>query len=390
MNASDLQHIVIISPAHPLRGGIASSTERLAQELQHFGYQVKIYSFSLQYPSVFFPGKTQFTTDSAPVDLKIETLVNSVNPFNWWKIGKRLQRERPDLVIVRFWMPFFGPALGTILRIAKQNGHTQTMAIADNVIPHERRLGDRSLTSYFLRSLDSFITMSRAVADDIRQFIKTEKPIKYVAHPIYDNYGELVEREEAVEFLQLDPTPRYLLFFGFIREYKGLDLLLKAMSDPRVRAMNLKLIVAGEYYSNEAEYEELIAALNIENQLELFNRFIPHDEVRYYFGAADLVVQPYKTATQSGISQLAYHFEKPMVVTDVGGLSEIVEHGKVGYVVDVEVMAIANAIVDFFNQNRYEEMWRGVQENKTLFSWENMVRGIEENYENGRRLMADG
>lgn len=375
-----MKNIIIISPAHPLRGGIASSTERLAQELQAFDYQVKIYSFSLQYPAIFFPGKTQFTDDSAPVDLEIKTLVNSVNPLNWLKVGRRLKKEKPDLIIVRFWMPFFGPSLGTILRIAKQNGHTQTLAIADNVIPHERRIGDQILTRYFLNALDSFITMSRSVGDDIRTFIQAEKPINYIAHPIYDNYGELVNRRAALEFLQLESSPRYLLFFGFIRAYKGLDLLLKAMADPRIQSMNLKLIVAGEYYSNQEEYETLIAELGVDNQLVMFNRFIPHDEVRYYFGAADLVVQPYKTATQSGISQLAYHFEKPMVVTDVGGLSEIVEHGKVGYVVEVNAEAIADAIIDFFEKDRYQIMKKGVQENKKLFSWANMVRGIEENF----------
>lgn len=374
-----MKTIVIISPAHPLRGGIASSTERLAQELQYFGYEVLIYSFSLQYPSIFFPGKTQYTSAAAPKDLSIKTLVNSVNPINWWKVGKMLQKLSPDVVLVRFWMPFFAPSLGTILRLARKNGHTKTLCIADNISPHEPRPGDNILTRFFINAVDAFIVMSRSVKEDIRRFA-SDSPVEYIPHPIYDNYGDIVSRLEALQKLNLSPDTNYLLFFGFIRDYKGLDLLLNAMADERIGRMNLKLIVAGEYYSNESHYEKIIETENIQERLELRTHYIPKETVKYYFCAADLVVQPYKSATQSGISQLAYHFEKPMVVTDVGGLSEIVEHGKVGYVVEVNPNAIADAIVDFFQNQKAKSMTQGVKENKKLFSWSNMVKAMERLY----------
>ncbi len=372
-----MKKIIILSPAHPLRGGIASSSERLAQELQKFNYQVIIYSFSLQYPNFLFPGKTQFSNDPPPNGLEIRTKVNSINPFNWLSVGLELRRLKPDLIITRFWLPFMAPSLGTILKVAKSNGHTKTLAIADNIIPHEKRPGDRIFTQYFVKSIDAFIVMSRSVESDIRQF-STSKPVKYIPHPIYDNYGELVSRKEALEFLNLSEAVRYLLFFGFIRDYKGLDFALNAMANKALQSQEIKLIVAGEYYGNKDFYENLIQKKGIENQVVMKTEFIPSDEVKYYFCAADLVVQPYKSATQSGISQLAYHFEKPMIVTRVGGLPEIVEDGKVGYVVDVNESAISNAILDFFQHDRKEAFEKGVRENKKQFSWKNMVTGIEE------------
>lgn len=375
-----IKSIVILSPAHPLRGGIASSSERLAQELQAEGYQVTMYSFCLQYPNFLFPGKTQFSSDPAPKDLIIHTKVNSVNPFNWIKIGLELKKLKPDLIITRFWLPFMGPSLGTILRIARKNRHTKSIAIADNVIPHESRIGDKILTKYFIKSIGGFIVMSRSVKEDIRQF-SASAPVEFVPHPIYDNYGKLIPRKEALDFLKLPEKTRYILFFGFIRDYKGLDLLLKAMADKRLQAQDLKLIIAGEYYGNEAYYEDIIKSEGIENQLLLRTEFISNEAVKYYFGAADMVVQPYKSATQSGISQLAYHFEKPMIVTNVGGLPEIVEHGKVGYVVDVNENAISDAIVDFYENEKLQEMTKGVKENKTLFSWSNLVKGLLDIYE---------
>ncbi|MCB9040396.1 MAG: glycosyltransferase [Lewinellaceae bacterium] len=378
--AKNLERIVLLSPAHPLRGGIASSTERLAQELQEQGYAVQIYSFKLQYPSLLFPGKTQYADGPPPPGLEIVPAVNSVNPFNWWKVGRRLRREAPDLVIARFWLPFMGPSMGTILRLAKGNGITKTMAITDNVIPHERRPGDRLLTRYFIGAVDAFIVMSRSVGEDIRQFTP-DKPLKYIPHPIFDNYGPLCAREEALKRLGLPEGNPYLLFFGFIRDYKGLDLLLRAMGDGRVKALGVKLLVAGEFYGSDEPYWQIIREEGIENQVIFRPDYIPNEEVKYYFGAANLVAQPYKSATQSGISQLAYHFECPMLVTNVGGLPEIVEHGKEGYVVEVSVQAIADAIVDYFACEREKEMRAGVRRGKQRFSWSNMVKGIESLYQ---------
>ena len=374
-----MEHIVLLSPAHPLRGGIASSTERLAIELQREGCKVTIYSFSLQYPGILFPGKTQYASGPAPEGLNIKTVVNSINPFNWIKIGRQLRQEAPDLIIARFWLPFMGPSMGTILRLAKKNGKTKTLAITDNVIPHEQRPGDRLLTAYFIKAVDSFVVMSRSVMDDIRTFNK-EKPVSYIPHPIYDNYGEPASKKEAVSILGLEESQPYLLFFGFIRAYKGLDLLLEAMADERIKKLGLKLVVAGEFYESGDQYKRIVKDGGIEENVLFHNEYIPNERVRYYFAAADLIVQPYKSATQSGISQLAYHFEKPMVVTRVGGLPEIVAHQKEGYVVEVKVEAIVEAILDFYNNNRLLEMTGEVRNGKKRFSWLNMVNGIRNLY----------
>ncbi len=368
--------ILIVSPAHPLRGGIASSSERLGLALQQAGHEVELISFKLQYPDFLFPGKTQFTKDKAPEDLTIHTLINSVNPINWIKTGFRLKKMNADLIIVRYWMPFMGPSLGTILKLAKANGKTKIIALADNIIPHEKRPGDYWLTKYFCSSVDAFLVMSKSVGEDVRKFTK-EKPIVFSPHPIYDNYGALVSRDEALQQLDLDPSFRYLLFFGFIRDYKGLDLLLEAMADEKVRSKPVRLIVAGEYYGNREKYDKLIDKLQIRGQLVLHNSFIPHEEVKYFFGASDMVVQPYKTATQSGITQLAYHFEVPMLVTNVGGLPEIVADGEMGYVVKPDKKEVAAGIHDFFAQNRYDQFLEGVRQNKERFSWTKMVEKVE-------------
>ncbi|MCC6726776.1 MAG: glycosyltransferase, partial [Saprospiraceae bacterium] len=322
------------------------------------------------------PGTTQFSNDPAPSGLKIRTCVNSINPFNWLKVGLELRRLRPDFIVPRYWLPFIGPCLGSILRLAKGSGQTKVVAIADNVLPHEKRPGDRIFTHWFVNACDAFVVMSKSVLEDLRIF--TQKPAEVIPHPIYDNYGEHSPRHMALQNLGLpDDGTKYLLFFGFIRDYKGLDLLLEAMADERIRAMKLKLIVAGEYYGNREKYEAQIKRLRIENQLGMRTDYIPNEAVRHYFGAADLVVQPYRSATQSGISQMAYHFEKPMVVTDVGGLAEIVPHGKAGYVVPVDAAAIADAIVDFFENDRGASAFTaGVAEGKKRFSWEVFAKGL--------------
>ena len=367
--------VVLLSPAHPLRGGIAASSERLAQAFQEAGHAVRIVSFRVQYPGFLFPGKTQYTDDPPPAGLHIDTLINSVNPLNWWRVGNALAADRPELVVVRYWLPFMGPALGTICRRIRRNGHTRIVALADNIVPHESRPGDTVLTRYFLKAMHGVVVMSRSVGDDARR-LAPGLPVAYVPHPIYDTYGERLPRATALARLDLPAAPRYLLFFGFIRAYKGLDLLYRALADPRVRALPLRLLVAGEHYGDPTEYTRLAAELGIEDRLELRSQYIPNEAVPAYFGAADLVVQPYKTATQSGISQLAYHFEKPMLVTAVGGLPEIVAHGKAGYVVPVDPVAIADAIVDFFQHDRYAEFEAGVRAEKGRFGWVQLVEAL--------------
>jgi D-inositol-3-phosphate glycosyltransferase len=372
---SPRNNIVILAPAYPLRGGIASSTERLAYEFIAQGHEVTIFTFSLQYPGFLFPGKTQFSEDPAPEGLDIKVKVNSINPFNWWKVGKELRALRPDYIITRYWLPFMAPALGTILRQAKKNKHSKIVAIVDNIIPHEKRPGDVTLSKYFVGAVDAFIAMSKSVATELRQFT-SDKPISYVPHPIYDNYGDPLSKASACAHLQLPPEGKYILFFGFIRAYKGLDLLIKAMADPRIRQKNIRLIIAGEYYSDKESYEALFDTAGVRDLLILKTDFIPNPEVPWYFCAADLVVQPYKSATQSGISQLAYHFEKPMVATRVGGLPEIIADKISGYIVDIDPTAIADAIIDFYENDRGADMREAVVKEKAQFSWGRMVEEI--------------
>jgi D-inositol-3-phosphate glycosyltransferase len=370
-----MKKIIIISPAHPLRGGIAASSERLAQELQLYNHEVIIYSFSLQYPDFLFPGTTQYTSDAPPNHVTIVAKINSINPFNWLWVGREISKMKPDIVVCRFWLPFMSPCLGTILRMIKNNHFTKIIGLADNIIPHEKRLADRAFARYWVRACHAFIVMSRSVAVDIQQFTDN-KNIQFVPHPIYDNYGAIVSKEIARKELALKKEVKYLLFFGFIRDYKGLDILLEALADARLREKNVHLILAGEYYGNQAQYEALIQQHDLTTRIANFTHFIPNDAIKYYFCAADLVVQPYKSATQSGISQLAYHFEKPMVVTNVGGLPEIVTHGKSGYVTAVSSKSIADAVVDFFENDRAFTMTEAVKSEKTRFSWKNLVQEV--------------
>jgi D-inositol-3-phosphate glycosyltransferase len=372
-----MARIVIIGPAYPLRGGLATYNERLAQAFRQQGDEVEIVTFSLQYPDFLFPGQTQYSTDPAPADLTIRPLINSVNPLSWLRTGLELKRQRPDIVLFRFWLPFMGPALGTIARLVKQNRHTRILAITDNVIPHEKRIGDKPFTRYFLAPIQGFITMSRAVLQDLEK-LQPRKPKVYHPHPLYDNFGAAEPKAVAQAALQLDPSFRYILFFGFIRAYKGLDLLLEAFADARLQAFPVKLIIAGEFYEDAAPYEALIQNHGLADRIIRATEFIPNSQVVHYFCAADLVVQPYKHATQSGVSQIAYHFDKPMLVTDVGGLAELIPHGKAGYVTPVDAKAIAGAIVDFYAHERETEFTAQLPALKKQFSWESMVQAIRQ------------
>jgi len=370
-------NIALIGPAHPLRGGgISTFNERLAAILQQQGHQVTIYSFSLQYPSFLFPGKSQFTDEPAPVGLTIKSIINSVNPLNWLKAGRTIRNARPDLVIVRYWLPFMGPSLGTILRIIKKNKHSPILCIADNVIPHEKRPGDVTFTKYFLKPVDAFITMSRDVLKDLQRF--TAKVARFVPHPLYDNYGEAISKEDACKKLHLDANKKYILFFGFIRKYKGLDILLEAMNNNSLKKQGIELIVAGEFYGDAAEYDQLIEKYDLQARIHLFTSFIPNEDVRYYFSAADLVVQPYRNATQSGITQIAYSFEKPMVVTNVGGLAEVVPDGKVGFVAEPNPTDIAAAILQFFQPGSIPNLHENILHEKNKYSWSTFVKAMME------------
>jgi len=369
--------IILLGTTWPFRsGGIATFNERLTRALIDGGDEVIIYTFSLQYPSFLFPGKTQLSDQPAPEGLDIRVKVNSVNPFNWLAVGREIKRLNPDLLLVRYWIPFMAPCLGTIARIVRKNNHTKVIAIADNVIPHEKHFTDNILTQYFTNSCNGFITMSRAVLNDLKRF-RPSAPMVYTPHPLYDIFGNIVPREQALERLNLDPNYRYLLFFGFIRDYKGLDWLLEAFGDEKLRQFPVKLIIAGEFYTSSEKYLQIIREKNLTKHVILRTDFIADHDVASYFGAADMVVQPYKSATQSGVTQIAFHYNKPMLVTDVGGLGEIIPHGKVGYVVNPGPEAITEAIFDFYDNDRIDSFTRNVISEKEKFSWGSMVETIE-------------
>ena len=374
----DIQHknIIIIGPAHPLRGGLASYNERLAKAFQDKGNTVQIFTFSLQYPGFLFPGTTQFSSEPAPSNLRIRVCINSINPFNWIKIGKQIAKQKPDLIIVRYWLPFMGPCLGTILRIVKKNKHTKIVCIADNIIPHEKRMGDLQFTKYFVKPIDGFITMSTKVLEDLKQFT-TSKPAKYVAHPLYDNFGEKINQATARQHLSLPLDVRVVLFFGFIRQYKGLDLLLDAIAilKNNHNQLNIKFLIAGEFYEDRKPYDDQIHRLGIYEDLILRTDFIPDSEVKYYLCAADMLIQPYRNATQSGVTPLAYHFEVPMVVTNVGGLPALVPDKKVGLIAEPNAASIAQKIAEFFAVGA-ESFIPGLQSEKGKYSWDVMTEEI--------------
>jgi glycosyltransferase involved in cell wall biosynthesis len=371
-----MQRIVIIGPAHPLRGGLASFNERLARQFQQEGNEVHIYTFSLQYPGFLFPGTTQYSAEPKPTDLNIHVKINSVNPLNWITVGNELKKLRPDIIVVRYWIPLMGPCLGTILRLAKKNKHTKVVCIADNIKPHEKRPGDTPFTKYFVKAVDAFITMSEKVMSDLRQF--TQKPAQLVQHPLYDNFGEQLDKISARQHLNLPVDEPIILFFGFIRNYKGLDLLfeaIKLLQTKNQKPKTIKLLVAGEFYEDAAKYHELIEKLGIKDQLILRTDFIADSEVKYYLSAADFVIQPYRNATQSGVTPLAYHFEKPMLVTKVGALPDLVPDGKVGVVTEPDPQSIANGIEQLYQLGEAHFLPH-LREEKKKYNWSNLTSVI--------------
>lgn len=367
--------VLIIGPAWPLRGGLSTYDQILAKSFADKGFMVTILTFKLQYPQFLFPGKTQFSTDAAPDDLHIDVRMNSVNPLNWILTGFKYRFIKPKLVVIRYWLPFMGPCLGTIARLIKSNGLSRIVAITDNVIPHEKRIGDSVFTNYFLKACHGFVAMSQSVLQDLRKF-ETKKPALFNPHPIYNSFNAGISKTEACKHLNLDPNTNYLLFFGFIRAYKGLDLLLEAFSNMDRQKLKLKLIIAGEFYEDEMPYMELVKKLGLESDCIFYKDFIPDSEVHYYFSAADVTVQPYKNATQSGVTQVAYFYNKPMIVTNVGGLPELVPNEKAGFVTEIDPVAISAAIEKFYSENRSESMSNFVKTEKEKYSWDKMMNSL--------------
>ena len=366
--------IIIIGPAFPLRGGIANFNNALAKTYHQRGDDVTIFSFSLQYPAFLFPGITQYEEGEPPSNINIRSEINSINPLNWFSVSKKINKLKPDVVIIRYWLPFMAPCLGIISRLL--NKKIKILSITDNVIPHEKRFLDKELTNFFISSCDGFITLSKSVLNQLSLFTNNANK-KFLPHPIYDIYGSKISKLDALKKLELSSNDKHLLFFGFVRKYKGLDLILKAISDKRVRALGIKLIIAGEFYDNKGYYIKMIESLGIRDNIILHDQFINVNKVKNYFCAVDMVAQTYLTATQSGVTQIAYSFDKPMLVTNVGGLSEIVEHNKVGYVTSKEPSKIADSILDFYNNNRETFFIKNTRKAKKNFSWESFVESVD-------------
>ncbi|MBV9988604.1 MAG: glycosyltransferase [Chitinophagaceae bacterium] len=367
------KRVVIIGPAWPLRGGLASFDERVARQFMAEGYETIIYTFSLQYPGFLFPGTTQYSTEPAPADLDIRVRINSINPINWLTVGREIRHLKADIVLTRFWLPMLGPCLGTLLRIIKKNRHSKLICLVDNIIPHEHRAGDTAFTRYFVKPVDGFVTMSEKVTKDLAAF--SSKPVAQTVHPLFDNFGAAVSKEEAREKLGLPVQGKIILFFGFIRKYKGLDLLLQAMQEPAIREAGIKLLIAGEFYEDRKEYDALIDRTGIAPQLLLRTDFISNSEVRYYLSAADFVIQPYRHATQSGVTPLAYHFEKPMLVTDVGGLPELVPDHRVGIVTAPEPAAIARGILELYRLGEAFFLPQ-LKAEKNRYGWDKLTNAV--------------
>ncbi len=372
--------IFIIGPAFPLRGGPAQFNENLCAELIKEGHDAQIISYSLQYPNFLFPGSSQFeTSGTAPAGIKIHTLINTVNPFNWMSVARFIRKEKPDFILFRYWLPFFGPSLGTIARLVRKK--TKVLALTDNVIPHEKRVGDKPFTSYFVKGCHGFIAMSKTVLNDISKFSDTKNKA-YSPHPMYETYGPAVSMEEARRKLNIPQEVPVILFFGLIRHYKGLDILLEAMADPAVKALGIKLLIAGEFYENKQPYLDLIERTGLQDMVIMRDQFISNEEVRYYFSACNLVAQTYRNATNSGVTMVGYYYEKPMLVTNVGGLAEIVPDEKCGYVVDTKVEAIARRIQDFFVGQREAEFTANVAIERKKYEWKEFINTLLNLYNN--------
>lgn len=369
--------ICFIGPAYPYRGGLATIIESLAREFSKRGEEVEIKTFTLQYPRLLFPGKSQFRTGEAPSDLSISREVSTINPLSWWRVGRTLRREAPDVVVLKYWTPLMSPCFGTICRLARRNRKTKVVVHLDNITPHEPHFYDRALNRYFIDSCDGFVYMSEAVLDDLRTYTQT-KPSIFSPHPLFDNYGSVIERSKACQRLGLSEQMRYAMFFGYIREYKGLDTLLEAWAllKSEHRTEQRKLLVVGEVYGNDERYKAMIQRLGLAEDVVFHNAFVPDEEVALWFSAADMVALPYKSATQSGVTQVAYAFGVPMVVTNVGGLREMVADGEVGRVVEPDVRAVAEAIDEVWQPANLARMREGVVRHRVRFSWQSTADAI--------------
>ncbi len=371
--------ITIVGTAYPWRGGIAHYNALLASHLRN-RHSVEVITFKRQYPKIFFPGKTQEEVASAHHGDPAPQLIDSINPFNWIRVAARIRSNPPDLLIFKYWLPFFGPCFGTIANRAKRGTNTKVLFICDNIIPHERRPGDVLFTKYAFKQSDFFIVQSDAVEQDLRKSFPNATYAK-VPHPVYEFFGAPLSKENAREALGIK-AKNVLLYFGYIRRYKGLMILIDAMMEIVAKESltgETLLLIVGEFYDDEAKYRNRTQELNLNSSIRFVANYVRNEAVATYFSAADVVVLPYLSATQSGIGQIAYNFDKPVIATNVGGLSEVVLDGKTGFIVPPkDPSALANAIARFYHEKREAEFSRNVAVEKKKYSWDRMVEAIEQ------------
>ena len=362
--------ILLIGPAYPLRGGIAQFLALLYESLKKAGHDVVFHRFIRQYPKFLFPGKTQEDEGAPPVDVVSTPSLDPLNPFNWPFAAWRIAREKPDLIILKWWMPFFGTSYIVTLFITKLLCRTKVMIIIDNAIPHEKRPGDMLITKLGFGLSDYFVVMSEAVRRDLLT-IKPDAKLVLSPHPLYDVFGNPKEKEEAKRALGVSGP--VLLFFGFVRAYKGLAVLLDAMPEV-LKEFKPTLLVAGEFYEDKDTYLKQIDRLGIGDCVQVLDRYIANDQVADYFSAADVLVLPYLSATQSGITQIAFVFDLPVIATNVGGLPEVVDDGRTGFLVpSQDPKALAGAIVRYFKENKEASFKENIQVEKRRFSWEGFI-----------------
>ena len=366
--------IVIVGPAYPLRGAMAQMNAILGHHLSQ-KHDVQIVSFTRQYPSLLFPGKSQIDPGKPLFNVPTVSLIDSINPISWYRAARYITNQKPDVIIFRYWMPFFAPCFGSIARLVKRKINAQVIFICDNIIPHEKRPGDGALTKYAFHSADAFVVLSKEVEKDLVRILPN---VRYIVspHPLYDVFGTLQSKEEARKKLGLKDE-RVMLFFGYVRSYKGLSVLIDAMLKIQEMAP-VTLLIVGEFYEDEKKYRAMIHRHGLESCIRIHSQYIPNDEVATFFSAADVVVLPYISATQSGIIQVAYHFNKPVITTHVGGLSEVVIHGHTGFVIPPNNPdALTKAVMEFYNKHCEEEFAKNISEEKRQYSWDKFIERLE-------------
>jgi D-inositol-3-phosphate glycosyltransferase len=368
--------IILVGTAFPMRGGIAHYVALLYKKLVEMGHDTQIISFKRQYPALLFPGKTQQDPSAEVIELPSNPLIDSINPVSWLKTFRYIKKEKPDLVVYKYWMPFFAPAYGTIVLLTRLFTRSKSLYIGDNIVPHEQiPVIDWLLTKWALWKVDYFIIQSQTVLKDLHKF-KPEAVYKLIPHPVFDIFQANYTAGSARTQLELKADENVVLFFGYIRAYKGLHFLIDALPEV-LQQQPVKLIIAGEFYENEEKYRRQIRDLNLEQYIILKADYIANEQVGLYFAAADVLVLPYVSATQSGIIQIAYNYNKPVITTDVGGLPEVIEEGRTGFVVPAQqTHALAKAIIHYFRVQNVTNFAENIQIYKQKFSWENLARAI--------------